>query len=212
MAAAAHDTTSAIQGLLDRLGSGRARDSDRVALLDRARGRLEALTHRMLRRYPGVARWEQTDDVLQNAMVRLDRALKDDAVATALHFFRLASVQIRRELIDLARHYNGPEGLGANHSSRGGGDDAGSAGGGSPDLDPPTPTDDPGRLAAWTDFHEAVGRLDDEDREVWDLLWYQGLTQEEAGEALGVSASTVNRRWMKARLVLGRLLGGHFPD
>lgn len=209
---AADDTTSVIQGLLDRLAGGRAGESDRVALLGCARERLEALTRRMLRGYPGVARWEQTDDVLQNAMVRLDRALKDEAVVTALHFFRLASTQVRRELIDLARHYRGPEGLGAHYLSRAGRDDAGSSGGASPDLEPPESTDDPGRLADWTEFHEAVGRLDDDDRETWDLLWYQGLTQEEAGGVLGVSASTVNRRWMKARLVLGRLLGGHFPE
>ena len=29
----------------------------------------------MLKGYPGVGRWEQTDDVLQNSLVRLDRAL-----------------------------------------------------------------------------------------------------------------------------------------
>lgn len=201
-----------IQGILDRLAGGRAGEADRVALLECARERLEALARRMLRGYPGVARWEQTDDVLQNAMVRLDRALKDEAVTTALHFFRLASTQVRRELTDLARHYGGPQGMGAHHSSRAGRGDAGTDGGHSPDLDPPVPTDDPDCLAAWTDFHEAVGRLNDEHREVWDLLWYQGLTQEEAGDVLGVSAPTVNRRWMKARLALGRLLGGQFPD
>ncbi len=212
MAATADGTTSDIQGLINRLKGGRASDSDRMDLLDRARGRLEILTHRMLRRYPGVARWEQTDDVLQNAMVRLDGALKVVVLDTALHFFRLASKKIREVLIDLARHYDGPQGIGSHHSSRAGRDDAGSDGGKSPDLDPPDSTDDPDRLGAWTDFHEAVDRLDDEDRGVWDLLWYQGLTQEEAGQVMGVSASTVNRRWMKARLALGRLLGGNFPD
>ena len=34
-------------------------------------------------------------------------------------FFGLAAEQMRRELLDLARHYYGPEGEGANHDSVG---------------------------------------------------------------------------------------------
>ena len=37
----------------------------------------------MLRDYPRVGRWEQTDDVLQNALLRLWRALEDVRPATA---------------------------------------------------------------------------------------------------------------------------------
>ena len=33
-------------------------------------GRLEALARKMLRRHPGVGRWADTDDVLQNALHR----------------------------------------------------------------------------------------------------------------------------------------------
>src|SRR4051794_31546076 len=38
-------------------------------------GRLESLAHKMLRRFPHVQRWAQTDDVLQNALMRLLRSL-----------------------------------------------------------------------------------------------------------------------------------------
>jgi DNA-directed RNA polymerase specialized sigma24 family protein len=77
-------------------------------LISHVRERLQRLTRKMLQDYPGVKRWEQTDDVLQNALVRLLRALRDVRPASMREFFGLASVQIRRELLDLAKHYYGP--------------------------------------------------------------------------------------------------------
>ena len=60
----------------------------------------------MLRQdFPRLKNWEETDDVLQNAALRLDRALGVVPVASAAEFFRLAATVIRRELLDLARHY-----------------------------------------------------------------------------------------------------------
>ena len=53
--------------------------------------------------------------------------------------------------------------------------------------------------------------LEDEDREIFDLLWYQGLTQVEAARILGLSERQVNRRWMAARLRLADALGGQLP-
>ena len=43
------------------------------------------------------------------------------------------------------------------------------------------------------------------------MLWYQGLTQAEAAELLGVSSRTVKRRWQTARLRLFEALGGELP-
>jgi DNA-directed RNA polymerase specialized sigma24 family protein len=45
-------------------------------LLRRAGHRLDLLARRMLARYPAVARWEQPEDVLQNAHRRLWTALR----------------------------------------------------------------------------------------------------------------------------------------
>lgn len=101
---------------------GRVRDGDASALNELillAGNRLQALTHRMLRDYPRVRWWAETDDVLQNALVRLCRALEQVHPASARDFYALATTQIRRELIDLARHYSGPENAAANHESRG---------------------------------------------------------------------------------------------
>src|SRR5687767_6098578 len=84
----------------------------RDGLLRHATDRLERLARHMLRSHPAVQRWAQTDDVLQGALVRLARALESLRPASAREFFALAAQQLRRELIDLARHYYGAEGVG----------------------------------------------------------------------------------------------------
>jgi len=77
---------------------------------------------------------------------------------------------------------------------------------------PPGPAHDPARLAAWGEFHEKIGALPDEEREVFDLLWYQGLSQAEAAELLNVSERTIKRRWQSARLRLYEALQGEVPE
>jgi RNA polymerase sigma-70 factor (ECF subfamily) len=62
---------------------------------------------------------------------------------------------------------------------------------------PETPYDQ-GRLAAWTELHRAVDHLGESDRERFNRLWYQGLTQAEAAGLRGVTERTVNRRWWAA--------------
>ncbi len=111
-------STTQIQLRLDRLAAGDA--SARDELLNIACERLRRLARKMLRGRPRVGRWEQTDDVLQNAALRLCRVLDSIRPATVRSFINLAAVQIRRELIDLARHYDGPHGPGRHHASRDG--------------------------------------------------------------------------------------------
>jgi RNA polymerase sigma-70 factor (ECF subfamily) len=200
------DRSTVIQGWLDRLRAGD--DAARAALLECAGERLVRLARKMLGRFPGVRRWEQTDDVLQNALLRLHRALEGTAPESVRSFFNLAGVLIRRELIDLARHYASPRVPLARHESGVPLDDPR---GSLPARAGADQTDDPARLAAWTEFHHQVEHLADEDREVFDLLWYQGLTQGEAAGVLGVSEKTINRRWAAARMRLGLALNDRLP-
>jgi RNA polymerase sigma-70 factor (ECF subfamily) len=200
-------STTQIQLRLDRLRGGD--ESARDELLTLACDRLSRLARKMLRGYSGVRRWEQTDDVLQNAALRLCRSLQEIRPASVRSFINLAAMEIRRELIDLARHYGGPAGLGRHHVSRLGADGSGSAPG-PPELG--DDTDDPARLAAWTEFHDQVGTLPEEEREVFDLLWYQGLPQAEAAAVLGVTERVVRYRWRSARLKVHRMLGGRMPE
>jgi RNA polymerase sigma-70 factor (ECF subfamily) len=172
-------------------GDGASRD----ALLAHACDRLLRLTRKMFHGYPDLRRWEMTDDVFQNAMIRLHRALAEVKVQSVRHFFNLAAVQVRRELLDLAKHHFGPEGDGANHHTDGqpADDEGGSL---------RRRAEEPDDLAGWSEFHAEVGRLPDDEREVVNLLYYEGLTQEEAAKVLGISFRTLKRRWHSARLKL----------
>ena len=197
----------AIQRCLDRLNSGD--ESARRELLNRACDRLTEITRTMLRDYRRLKRWEQTDDVLQNALVRLMRALQTVTPATPRDFYRLATLQIRRELIDLVRHYFGPEGRGAKHATNNMKED--SADSVPPRYERADAEDEPARLAAWAEFHEQAERLPEDERDVFDLVWYQGVGHAEAAEILGVSAKTVKRRWQAACLRLHEALRGELP-
>lgn len=192
--------TTKLQRWLDvlRRGNVEARNEVIAHTCERLRG----LTHRMLRGYRRLRRWSETDDVLQNALLRLHRALAEVHPESVRQFYALATAQIRRELIDLSRHFLGPEGQGAKHDT-----DDGEAAGKEPDR-----LGEPDTLEGWTSFHEQVGKLPDEEREVFGLLWYEGLTQPEAASILGVSLATVKRRWQSARLLLHRAMRGRPPE
>ena len=196
-----------IQACLNRLRDGD--ESARGELLNGACDRLSRLAHKMLKSYPNVQRWEQTGDVLQNALLRLQRTLQQMTVETSRDFFRLGALHIRRELLDLARHYYGPQGQGARHASQ-----AGDPARSNPlaAADPADMTHEPLRLTSWSAFHEQIDALPAEEREVVDLLWYQGLSQAEAAQLLQVSARTIKRRWMSARLQLQDALRGEMPE
>ena len=53
----------------------------------------------------------------------------------------------------------------------------------------------PESLDEWTIFYEAVEKLLDEEGELFGLLWYEGLTQEEVATVLKVSLRRVRLRW-----------------
>jgi RNA polymerase sigma-70 factor (ECF subfamily) len=56
-----------------------------------------------------------------------------------------------------------------------------------------------------------VAALPDELREVFDLIWYQGLSRAEAAEVIGISERTLMRRWQEARLTIFDALDGKLP-
>lgn len=70
---------------------------------------------------------------------------------------------------------------------------------------------EPASLAEWTDFHRLIDALPEEERTIFDLLLYQGLSQTEAAQLLQLSPRTIKRRWQKARLRLQQELEGQWP-
>lgn len=198
--------TTQLQGLLDRAAAGEP--SAYGDLIAQAEDRLLRLSRRMLRNYPRLQRWEATDDVFQDAALRLHRALAEVKPESVRGFIGLAATQIRRTLIDLARRHFGPEGWGANHQTDGPEDTVGQDGWvrGAPARGGPPET-----IADWTAFHEAVESLPADERDVFQLTWYAGLRQADIARLLGVSIPTVKRRWRAARIALYRALGGESP-
>ncbi len=199
---AGHDTTD-LQLLLDRYRNDEPGSLDQ--LLTHTQNRLLKLAKKTLfRREDRLHRWEETADVLQNTMIRLFRALKDEKPRDACHFFNLAAQHLRWELRDLARHYFGPEGLGKHHKTgqRHADKDEEHEGQGHVEQT----THNPAKLQFWTEFHQKVDELPSEEKEIFSLHWYHGLSLKETGILLGVPERTVHRRWAAARINLKSLL------
>jgi RNA polymerase sigma-70 factor (ECF subfamily) len=178
----------------------RIRDGDLAAREEMLRAvlvRLERLARKMLRRFPDVGRWEESDDLLQYAVLRLLRSLEDVTPTSVRDFFGLAAEQMRRELLDLARRYRSRRVQGPSHAA----DVKGSS---SRVLapEPPAEWEDADELEKWCAFHEAVERLPIEQREVVGLIYYHGWTQAEVAEHLCMSKRTVQRHWAAAMLTL----------
>jgi RNA polymerase sigma factor (sigma-70 family) len=167
-------------------------------LIRRSGDRLERLAHNMLLGFPTVRALEQTGDVLQSALIRLTRSLRQVRPPTAADFFRLAATQIRRELLDLVRYHRRRAAVNGPHNRL--------------TLDPPdrTATDD-ADLDRWHALHEAVERLPTELRETFSLSYYHGWTQAEIAELLCVSDRQVRRLWRDACARLNEMVGGRMP-
>ena len=187
--------TTTLQRLLDDASLQRAELY--AELLLRACDRLRLLAGRGLKGFPALRRWVETDDVQQQAMLRLHRSLQEVRPSTVGQFFALAGLQIRRELYDLHRHHFGPEGVGASHHTDGRGKAADDANG--PLLALADGADMP---VGWDRFNDLVESLPDDERAVVDCLFVGELTQEETAQVLGLSLRTVKRRWQSARIRL----------
>jgi RNA polymerase sigma-70 factor (ECF subfamily) len=198
-------TTEQLHGWIDRLRAGDRAAADE--LLRSVGGRLERLARRMLKGFPNVKRWADTGDVLQSASLRLLRTLERIRPDSTRDFFNLAAVHVRRELLDLARHFGGPHGVGANHASVAPGADAGP-----PAYEAAAPAADTADLDRWVRFHEAVEALPVEEREVVGLKFYHGWGDAQIAELLQVTDRTVRRYWKSACLRLNAELGGRLPD
>lgn len=194
--------------IIERLNQGD--ETARQQLLNATCQRLLHLTRKIKRGYHRVSRWEETDDVFQRAAMRLYRALEHVTINDSQHFLRLAATQIRRELIELARRLDGPHGLDRNHVTQRA-TAAGEASGAAGTFEAVEITSDPQRVSQWSEFHRLIESLPDPQREIVELLWYHGMSQEEAAKTLKVAVRTVRRRWREARLTLRDQLGDTFP-
>lgn len=200
------ETAVFLESCLTRLASGDAAARDEMVAF--ATNRMREKAHRMLQRFPNVRRWDETEDVVQNASMRLYRTLSQLTPRDVRGFLGLVATHIRRELIDLARKHAGPESYAANHETNVQRVD------GQENLkidDAPDPADSLDHLDRWTRMHEAADAMPEEERELFHLAWYMGMQQEEISKVLGCSVRTVKRRWESTKQLLNQAVLGERP-
>lgn len=193
--------TQQLQLLLDRFAVGD--ETAKAPLIERAYQRLLMVARKLLNSFPSVRVDEETTGVLNDAYASLAASLSELKPRTVRQFMALATLEIRRCLLDRMRKIRG-RGQTARRRPQ-------SLSTGGPDGDEaPTdvPVEDTGndRSTLALDLLEAVEKLPDEERETVDLLFFHGCTQAEAAEVVGVSEDTVKRRWSRARIRLADLL------
>jgi RNA polymerase sigma factor (sigma-70 family) len=169
--------TTAITPLIKRLQAGDKQAENELASAVLAR--FEALARKMLHKFPGVRRYEDTADLVQEAMIRLLRSLREVSPANTREFFGLAAEHIRRQLLDLVKRHR--QALTRQREAV---------------AEPATAAD--GDLGRWEAFHEAVARLPAEEREVFMLSYYHSWTQAQMAELFQVTDRTIRRRWEAA--------------
>jgi DNA-directed RNA polymerase specialized sigma24 family protein len=158
----ADDTSAALQDLIDRLRRGDA--TARRELLERAHDRLLRIASRIFHDdFPGLHGRHDLESVVSEVWMRLVVALESTAPETVEGFFGLVFVKVRQVLLDMAQ---GQRRVDARR--RKGPLDAAESGA-LADLNSADTTHDPGRLVLFTEFHEQVGKLPDEQRIVFDL-------------------------------------------
>lgn len=172
-----------LRQLIDCLAVGDAQALNQC--LQAASSRLTLLSHQMLRDFPTVRRWADTDDVLQNTLIRLHRALEQWTPDSAEDFFQMAATQMRRALLDLARLYSRRE-------------RAGLLAAGEVPMDVPDVVDSSSELLRWQSFHEAVDRLPTDQHNVVALRYYHGWNVRQIANSLKIAERTVIRRWQAA--------------
>jgi RNA polymerase sigma factor (sigma-70 family) len=151
------------------------------------------------RRYPRLTRPPlnlQADELLGAVAERLLKALRQARPRSVCQFFALANQHLRWELNDLARRLDKqPAAVGVREG-----------------LVPAPPGSGSGLSAAGRRMLEAIEALPGDEREAFDLVRVQGLTQAEAAGVLGVAAVTVKRRLNRGLRLLTEKLGDLRPQ
>jgi RNA polymerase sigma-70 factor (ECF subfamily) len=175
-------TTVVVQRYLDELAGGAPAEPVVRALLGRAVRRLGQLCATLLHRgYPRLARPPlnlQADEMLSAVVERLLKALREARPASVRQFFALAGQHMRWELNDMARRLDEQPAAVELHEG----------------LAPAAASSDSGLSPDARRMLGAIGGLPAEEREAFDLVRVQGLSQAEAARVLGVSPMTVMRR------------------
>jgi RNA polymerase sigma-70 factor (ECF subfamily) len=195
----AEHTTAVVQRYLDELAGDSPAEPIVRALLDRSVRRLHLLCATLLHRsYPRLTRPPlnvQADELLGAVAERLLKALREARPRTVRQLFALANQHMRWELNDLARRL----------------DEQPNAGELREELVPTPASSVPGLSPDGLRMLQAIDELPEEEREVFDLVRIQGMTQTEVAQLLGVSVATVKRRLTRGLRLLTEQLADLRP-
>ena len=194
-------TTVIIQRYLDALPGDTAAEPVVRELLERAVGRLRLLCATFLyKSYPRLTRPPvnlETDELLGGVVAGLLRALQATRPPTVRQFFALACQHMRWQLNDLARRLDEQPPVASLPETGVAGPPLSTASGLAPDGR---------RILA------AIDSLPQDERDAFDLVRIQGMSQPEAARVLEVSVMTVNRRLSRGLQLLAVSLGDLYPD
>jgi RNA polymerase sigma-70 factor (ECF subfamily) len=192
-------TTAVVQRYLDELAADSPAEPIVRALLDQAVRRLHLLCATLLyRSYPRLTQPPlnlQADELLGAVTEQLLKALREARPESVRQFFALANQHMRWELNDLARRLD--EQPAAVELREG--------------LVPAPPSSGSGLTPKGRRMLAAIEALPEEEREAFCLVRVQGMTQAEAGQLLGVAASTVKRRLDRGLRLLAKQLADLRP-
>ena len=184
-------TTSDLVNLIERLVKGD--DDARRLLLERAHLRLVRIAATIFRAdFPALHHRHELESVVSEAWLRLDSSLEAVQPRTVDQFFGLVIVKIRQVLLDMARRQQRADRGRRYPALEPGGPDAPAA------FEPDDTTHEPGRLALLTEFHQKVAALPGDERRVFELLYYGGLTQAEIARVMALHPRKVCRLWFSA--------------
>jgi RNA polymerase sigma factor (sigma-70 family) len=192
-------TTAVVQRYLDELDGDSSAEPIVRALLDRSVRRLHVLCATLLHRsYPRLTRPPlnlQAEELLGAVAERLLKALREARPRTVRQLFALANQHMRWELNDLARRL----------------DEQPAAAELREELVPSPASSVSGLTPDGLRMLRAIDELPEDQREVFDLVRIQGMTQVEAAELLSVSVVTVKRRLSRGLRYLAEQLADLRP-
>lgn len=162
------------------------------------------MAHRMLGSYDRNKLDEETNGLVAEAYLRLNRSLTDLQPETVRQFFGLAALQMRRHLLDILRAIHGRgEGKRPKITSINPG--------GSQDSALPIAFPDARNVPVWTsiDVLESLDKLDDRQRERLVMQHWYGFTHQEIASLMGVSTKTIQRFSNLAFIQLNSILASY---
>lgn len=194
------DTTADVKDLIERLRHGD--HTARTALLERVYHRLRRIAAATFRKeFSRLSARHDLNSVVDEAWIRLLKALESAEVSTAEEFYGLMFHKVRHVLLDMARRQTRDDARARHGPPDSAGSDA------EVPYDAGESTHDPARLAFWTEFHCEVESLPVDQRTVFDFHYFAELTQAEIARILDLDPKKVSRLWLAATRRLALRLG-----